>query len=127
VLAFVVEAEAYAAQRRTLRPVENRSPTSAPLPWTQEPGPRPAEVAGRPRERHIDPNGYLPTAFLAEAGEDERPLLTRGKPARPLQITDVDRGELAGGLPRPNACFFPAGQLWRGQPVLPPGWSRSPE
>ena len=69
-LAFVVEAEAYAAEWRALRPVEKRSAPVAPLPWTQEPGPRPAEVAGRPRERHIDPNGSLPTVFLAEARQD---------------------------------------------------------
>ncbi len=100
VLAFVVEAEAYAAQWRTLRPVENRHAATASggLPWTQEPGPRPAEVAGRPRECHVAPNNYLPTALLAEAGEDERALLSRGEPAAVFKRPDVDRGSLQRGL-----------------------------
>ncbi len=84
-LAGVVEVEAYAAEWRTLRPVENRSAPVASLPWTQEPGPRPAEVAGRPRERHIDPNGYLPAVYLAEARHDRYPLLSGQEPAAALK------------------------------------------
>jgi hypothetical protein len=93
-LAGVVELETYAAQRRTLRPIENRSAPVAPR--TKEPRPHPAEVAARPRERHIAPNGDLPAVLLAEAREDSRALLSRGEPA--LQITDVDSGALVGGL-----------------------------
>jgi hypothetical protein len=97
VLAGVVELETYAAQRRTLRPVEQRHAPVAPR--TKEPWPHPAEVAGGPGERHIALNGDLPAALLAEAREDSRALLSRGEPARPLQITDIDSGSLVGGPP----------------------------
>jgi hypothetical protein len=99
-LAFVGEVEAYAAERRALRPVENRSAPAASLPWTQEPGPHPAEVTGRPHERHIDPDGYLPAVFLPEARQDPNALLgpPGPDPAAALERPDVDSGSLARGL-----------------------------